>query len=534
VRTFFPLILLLLLCTACGDAPAPDQAAQAPAPAGELASEPANQAARQAAGEATSQSSNESSAAAPPASEGLSIEQIQERLGVKGLRDPWTGDLDGMVKRRVIRVLTVYGLGRYFLDGPNERGIVYETFKQFETDLNTRLKTGNVKVYVVIIPVRRDELLPALVAGRGDIAAAALTITAERDELVDFSDPASKEIREILVTGPSAPAIASLDDLAGQTIHVRASSSYHRSLKALSQKLEETGKPAIDIQPISELLEDEDLLEMVNSGLLPWVVVDDYKADIWKEVFDKLVPHPDLVLRSGGYVGYAFRENSPQLAAELNGFVKTHKVGTTFGNVLVNRYFKDFDWVANANEAKSLGRFAELVTIFQKYGEQYGMDYLMVAAQGFQESRLDQSVRSHAGAVGVMQLLPSTAADANVGIPDITTAEPNIHAGIKYLDFIRDRYFSDPGIDLFNGTLLSFAAYNAGPARVQGLREKAKAQGLDPNVWFANVEVVAARELGRETVQYVSNIFKYYMAYRMSMEQQKARVEARKREGITQ
>lgn len=465
---------------------------------------------------------------------GLSVEQLEEQLGLKVLKEPWTGDLDGMVQRRVIRVLTVYGLGRYFLDGPQERGITYETFKQFETKLNEHLDKGHLKVYVIFIPVRRDELIQALIDGRGDIAAAGLTITPERDALIDFSDPASKEIQEILVTGPTAPPVASLDDLAGQTIHVRTSSSYHASLQILSQKLQDAGKEAIDIQPISELLEDEDLLEMVNSGLLPWAVVDNYKAEVWTEVFDKLTLHPELVLRSGGRIGYAFRENSPQLAAELNTFLATHAQGTMFGNVLLKRYLKDFDWVGNAMEAKSLGRFADLVEIFRKYGEQYGMDYLMVAAQGFQESRLDQSTRSHAGAIGVMQLLSTTAADPNVGIPDISSAEPNIHAGIKYLDFIRDRYFSDPGIDRFNATLLSFAAYNAGPARVQGLREKAKAQGLDPNFWFSNVEVIAAREIGRETVQYVANIFKYYTAYRMSMEQQNARVEARKREGMTE
>jgi len=529
VRNLFLFLLLLPLAVGCGEAPAPEGAVN---PAENATAPPETEAGQAPAEPAEPDESD--AVIEPPAEEGLRIDKLEQLLGPKVLKDPWTGDLDGMIERRVIRVLTVYGLGRYFFDGPQERGITYETFKQFETQLNERLGKGHLKVYVVFIPVRRDELIPALIAGRGDIAAAGLTITPERDELIDFSDPASKEIQEILVTGPSAPPITSLDDLAGQTVHARASSSYHASLQALSQKLQEEGKAAIDIQPISELLEDEDLLEMVHSGLLRWAVVDNYKAEIWVDVFDKLVLHPELMLRSGGHIGYAFRENSPQLQAELNSFISSHRAGTAFGNILIKRYLKDFDWVANATEAKSMGRFADLAEIFRKYGEQYGMDYLMVAAQGFQESRLDQNTRSHAGAIGVMQLLPSTAADPNVGIPDISTAEPNIHAGIKYLDFIRDRYFSDPGLDRFNATLLSFAAYNAGPARVQGLREKARADGLDPNVWFSNVEVIAAREIGRETVQYVANIYKYYTAYRMSLEQQNARAEARNREGISQ
>jgi membrane-bound lytic murein transglycosylase MltF len=112
-----------------------------------------------------------------------------------------------------------------------------------------------------------------------------------------------------------------------------------------------------------------------------------------------------------------------------------------------------------------------------------------------------------------MQLLPSTATDPNVGIPDIHEVESNIHAGTKYLRFIRDRYFSDPEMDDANQAFFSFAAYNAGPARVAQLRAKAEEAGLDPNQWFGNVEVIAAQVIGRETVQYVSNIAKYYLAY---------------------
>ena len=517
-RYFFPFLILLML-TAC-DKPA-DSAPEAP-----LTSDaPENPV-------STGNSDTTADAAKEDVTPEQSLEDMQSRLKLKVLTEPWSGDLDGMVKRRVIRVLTVYGIGRYFLDGPQEKGIAYEMFKGFETSLNKELKTGPLAVHVIFIPVSRDELLPGLLNGRGDIAAAGLTITPERLALVDFSNPVSKEIKEVLVTGPSAPAVTSLDDLAGQTVHVRFSSSYYQSLQALSKKLQEAGKTAIDIQPISELLEDEDLLEMVQGGLLPWVVVDDYKARTWGQVFDKLVVHPDLVLRTGGLVGYAFRKNSPELAAKLNEYLKTHSQGTLLGNVVFNRYLKDFDWAKNALNPDDFSRFEKVVNIFQKYGEEYGFDYLMVTAQGYQESGLDQNVSSKVGAVGIMQLLPSTAADPNVGIPDIHKEDPNIQAGIKYLAFIRDRYFNDPGMDRFNRTLMAFASYNAGPARVASLREKAKEQGLDPNVWFGNVEVVAAREIGRETVQYVSNIFKYYTAYRMIAEKETSRQQERKKQKL--
>ena len=461
-----------------------------------------------------------------------SLADIEAQMGIKLFVDPWTGDLDVMEKERLIRVLTVYGVGRYYIDAAQEKGITYEWFKQFEDFVNEKLGKNHLRIHLVFIPVARDQLIAGLISGRGDIAAAGLTITPEREKLVEFSDPISREISELLVTGPSAPQIDSIDDLAGRQIIVRASSSYRSSLDALNQQFREKGLEEIDIEDAPEQLEDADLLEMVNAGLLEWAVVDDYKARIWAGIFEDLQVREDLVFRSGGRLGLAFRKNSPLLAEALNEFVKTHKQGTLQGNILINRHLKNFDWAQNALAAGEYKRFQDVANIFLKYGDQYGVDYLMVAAQGYQESRLDQSARSGAGAIGIMQLLPSTAADANVDIPDITTAEANIHAGIKYLDFIRTRYFSDPEVDHFNQTLFAFAAYNAGPARVRKLRAKAAQQGYDPNVWFDNVEVMAARDIGSETVQYVANILKYYFAYSLTIQQQLERQQKRKEAGI--
>ncbi len=449
-----------------------------------------------------------------------------------GLGKLWTGDLDVMEEHRVIRVLTVYSIGRYYLDGPQEKGLVYEMFKQFEDSINKDLKRGNLRIHVVFIPVARSQLIPALQEGRGDIISAGLTITAERAEEVDFSKPVSKPVSEILVTGPAAPELASIDDLSGQTLFVRLSSSYRESVEKLNKRFAQEGRPPVKIEALPELLEDDDLIEMVNSGLLPWAIVDDYKTQLWDGVFEDLVVRDDIVFRSQARLAYAFRKDSPGLEAAINTFLKTHRQGTLLGNILVNRYLRDYDWAANALAQSDYQRFEDLEIIFKTYGEKYGIDYLIVAAQGYQESRLKQSARSHAGAVGVMQLLPSTAKDSHVGIPDITKVDSNIHAGIKYLDFLRDRYFSDPEINDLNRILLALAAYNAGPSRMINLRNKASKMGYDPNVWFDNVEVVAAREIGRETVQYVSNIFKYYLTYRMTAEQQLRHKAARDAAGI--
>jgi membrane-bound lytic murein transglycosylase MltF len=459
-------------------------------------------------------------------------ERSSELPDAPALLDTWFGDLDGMQQRGLIRVLTVYGVGRYYLDGAEEKGLVLEVGQLFEKFSNERFKREHTKIQVVLIPLARDQLIPALIAGRGDVIIAGLSITEERQEQLDFSRPATKPLSEILVTGPSAPDLESIDDLSGKTVYVRQSSSYRESVEALNTRLVVEGKSEIKIELVSELLEDDDLIEMVNAGLLPWVIVDEYKMHWWGEAFSELQAREDIVFRSDIQMAWGIRKNSPQLEKSINDFLAKNREGTLIGNVLMNRYIRDYDWPANALSDDDYSRFKELEGIFQKYGELYGIEYLLVAAQAYQESRFDQSIRNRSGAMGVMQIKPSTAGDHNVNIKNIHEVEANIHAGVKYLDFLRDRYFNDPDIDKTDQLLLALAAYNMGPARVIDLRKKTEKMGYDPNIWFDNVEIAAAKNVGREPVQYVANIYKYYMAYLMSAEQVLQRGMARERAGI--
>jgi membrane-bound lytic murein transglycosylase MltF len=470
---------------------------------------------------------DEAEASAAPAGSTGSGSGGLKRFGVM----PHYGDLDTMVERRTMRVLTVYGPGRYFLeDGP--RGTVQEYADKLQKVVNEAFKTGLLTVQVAVIPVARDQLFPALQAGYGDIVMAGTTITDNRQAEVDFTNPVSKALKEVLITGPSAPRLGSLADLSGKTVYLRLSSSYAESVRELSQKLVEQGQAPIRIEAVDESLEDEDLIEMVDTGLLPWAVVDDYKPQMWREVFTRVTVRDDLVLREGARLAWAIRPDSPQLKAFLNTFLKDNREGTLFGNIIRNRYIRNFDWAENAVGAEELSRYRKLSALFRKYGTDYGMDPTLLAAQGFQESRLDQSVRSHVGAVGVMQLLPSTAEDKNVAIPNIDELEPNIEAGAKYMAFLKERYFSGPELDELNGSLLALASYNAGPGRIRRLRREAGERGYNPNLWFDNVEVIVAEQVGRETVQYVSNIFKYYLTYRWINTADAERAAARRATGI--
>jgi len=428
----------------------------------------------------------------------------------------WTGDFDGMVKRRVIRALVPFSKTFYFLDGPHPRGLTYDGLKEFEKHVNNKLGTRHLKLHVVVIPTARDRLLPDLVAGRGDIAAGNLTITPERRESVDFAAPFFSGVDEIIVTGPSSPPVATLDDLAGKEIFVRPSSSYHESLRHLNAAFRAAGRKPLKLITAEEYLEDEDLLEMMHAGVISMIPIDSHKGLFWKQIFENLTFHTDIKIRTGGRIAWALRKDSPRLQKIVNEFVKIHKIGTLKGNIFFKRYLRSTKWIRNAVTEEGLRRYRETVDLFQQYANRYRFDWLMVMALAYQESRLDHAKRSPTGAVGIMQVLPSTASDPNVNIPDLNQLENNIHAGVKYLRFIRNRYYENEPMDALNKTLLAFASYNAGPAKIARLRREALQMGLDPNIWFRNVEIVAAKRIGRESVQYVSNIYKYYVSYRLT------------------
>lgn len=432
----------------------------------------------------------------------------------------WTGDWDGMVTRNQVRVLVPFSKTFYFLDGGRQRGLTYDLMKIFEKQINANLQRKTVQVQFVFIPVNRDEFIPNLLNGIGDIAAGDLTITPESQQLVDFSEPFLTNVREIVVTGPSSPTFSSLDDLSGHTIHVRKSSSFYEHLVRLNASFKLAGQPEITLVPEEENLEDEDLLEMVNAGLLPILVMDAPLAEFWAKIFKNIRLHPDIALNTDGKIAWAFRKNSPKLAKVINQFARNNKKGSLIGNMLFTRYLQNTTYVKNALATQERKKFQRLMHMFEKFAKPYGFDWVLAMALGYQESMLDQRKRSLAGAIGVMQLLPSTARDPNVNIPNINKLEPNIHAGVKYLHFLHDRYFKDPDMDLLNQWLFSIASYNAGPAKIAKLRTEAAAMGMNSNRWFKNVELVAAKRIGRETVQYVSNIYKYFIAYRLILEKE--------------
>jgi len=433
----------------------------------------------------------------------------------------YKGDLDGMLKSRVIRVLVIPSEIMFHVDKGKKNGFSYEYMKLFEKQINKHFPHKNkyLKTRIVFVPVSKSKLIPGLLQGRGDIAMADISITEKRKEKIDFSDPYVSKVNVIVVTGPSSPKMNTIDDLVGQEVYVHRASSYYEYLEEMNIDLTKAGKEKIKIKTIPEHMEGKDVLEMINAGLIGITLMDQYKAKFWSKILTDIELHTEIIIKENDAFAWMVRKDSPKLMKEVNRFIKTHKAGTLLGNILIQRYTDKFKFEKLTVNKKALQKFEKAVKLFQKYSLQYNLNSHLVLAQAYQESKLDQKAKSRAGAVGVMQLLPATGKSMKVG--NIKNLEPNIHAGIKYHRWLIDRYFKNDEVDAFNQTLFAFAAYNAGPRRVIELRKTAKQRGYDPNVWFDNVEIIASEKIGAETVTYISNIYDYYVAYRLYEEKKK-------------
>ena len=498
------MLLLCCLASACSKAPSPSVAPLPPPPPPAAAAAPS------------------------PATPSLAPDIISGSSALPIRLSRRTGDLDVMVRDRSIRALVVVNRTDFFYDKGHPRGISYEALEEFQRFLNTKLKTRALKTTITWIPVHPDQLESALVQGVGDLVATSVFVTPERAQKLLFTAPLATGVKEVIVSGPDAPQLASIDDLSGVEVFANPLTVAYASLQQLSALLQQQGKPPIKVRAADKNLNVEDLLEMVDAGLIPATVAGSRKAEFWSKVLPNLSAHQDIIVHDDGDLAWVVRKDSPQLKAMLDKFIAGHGLGTAFGNTLLRRYLQNTKYVKNSTNKRELEKFRNYVAYFRKYGEQYDFDYLMLAAQGYQESLLDQSRRSRSGAIGIMQVIPKYAAARPINVKDVTNAENNIKAGAKMLRNIQDTYFNDSDIDPLNKTLLSFASYNAGPNRIARLRRVAQAQGLDPNQWFGNVDLVVAKDIGQETVVYVSNIYKYYIAYRLTLEQSQAEAAADK------
>jgi membrane-bound lytic murein transglycosylase MltF len=435
---------------------------------------------------------------------------------------PATEDFDRiMATHRAFRIAAPASPTLCLVHRGQLHGVVPEAAAIVEQWVNRTHRTGRKPAVFFVAPMSRARLLPTVAENRAEIAAGNITVTDERAAQVDFTAPVRTGVAEVIVTRDSVAEFTSAEALSGRTVVTKRVSSFHASLLALNQRLAAAGKPPVVIRLVPDELETEDLIEMVAADLIPAVVADDWIAEFWAPIFRRVRIHPKAAVREGTSIAWAVRKTAPGLTAALNRLIAERNLNggrqAAGDQAAIMSRIRRLHSATGASESE---RFRATIALFRKYGGQYGFDPLMLVAQGFQESRLNQSARSHVGAIGLMQLMPATGREMRVG--DITVAEPNVHAGAKYMRQLLDVYFPDAAFDEQNRTLFAFAAYNAGPGRMRQMRTLARQRGLDENKWFENVELVVAEKVGQEPVKYVRNIYKYYAAYKLVEEAEAA------------
>ncbi|MBI1179796.1 MAG: transglycosylase SLT domain-containing protein [Alphaproteobacteria bacterium] len=421
---------------------------------------------------------------------------------------------------RVIRILVPYSKTLFFYDRGKEMGVLHDMGVSLEKWANDRPAAEGQKggLKVVFVPVTEDRLLPDLEAGLGDIAAGGISAPSGGESDVDLAGQIASDSGAAIVYRKGGDAVSSLDSLSGRRVVIHGSSPSYPELRALSDRMVAEGREPIRFFTAPEELQDEDLLQMVDAGLVHVAVVDRYVAAFWSQVLDGIAVNSDLLDKGGSEFVWAVRKDRPNLKRLVDGFTARHGAKPGIGEDALKKYLANGAFIADATSQDEMEKFHAAYDMFKKYGDAYDVDHLMMMALGYQESRLNQQARNPNGPVGMMQMMPATASTDAVGIKGIDKdAGRNVEAAAKYLRYIADSYLDDPGIDKMNRTLMAFVGYNAGPKNLELIRESAEKSGLNPNVWFNNVELAAARKLGRKSVEYISNIYKYYTAYRMAV-----------------
>jgi membrane-bound lytic murein transglycosylase MltF len=434
--------------------------------------------------------------------------------------DRYPASLESVVEKRFLRVLTSQNAFDFYLHRGQRGGYQYEMVEAFTRFLNQRHAPGRneLPIQFELIPVHSDQMIPLLLEGAADMIAARLTITPERAALVRFSRP-YRSVDELLVSHDRMPPLGAIEELGGRTVAVRASSSYHESLQSLDSAFQEAGLPPMDLVSVDESLETERILELVAARRFSYTVADSIVAKLALEAHPQLRIAEGVALRRDGKLAWATQTSAIGLAQEMNAFLERYEEGSLLGNIAIAKYFEAENELANRLADGGTATLSAYDDLFKRHAAQFGLDWRLVAATAYQESRFDPAAHNRWGAVGLMQIKPSTAREPYVDIPLVEGPEhvsDNVKAGVKYLSWIKKRYF-DAEADMRerDRIRMALAAYNAGPGAIINARRRARKLGLDPNRWFRHVELALLDMRKMEPVKYVSEINQRYLAYVM-------------------
>lgn len=436
------------------------------------------------------------------------------------LPEIWTGTYSEMIQRGEIRIAVPYDRTIYINDKGVSRGLSVEIAKGLGKWINTKhaAQLKGKSISIKLVPTISAELLSSLPAGRADIAIGDIGLYEPIPNSQRFVvNHASRLEREVLVTGPSSPPVQRMIDLSGQTVYGSRNTNFQTTLSSLNKELRRDGKLPVNlISPLGDL-DDEDLLEMLNAGLISYVVVGDWKFKLWQSIYKNIAMHEELSTNDAGWIGWVVRSSNQDLNDELLGFYQSDEFERSRSAFRQEDYKQHLKGLKDPIDKIAWARFESMRPLFERFGTEYKLNPLFIASLGFQETLLNQGAVSAVGAIGVMQLMPATG--MSLGVGDIHLLEPNIHAGADYMNQLISKYFPDAQFDGNNRSLFAVASYNIGPNNVAKARDRAKQLGFDPNRWFGNVEFIATEHMGYEPMIYVRNVYKYFMSYRLKLKE---------------
>jgi membrane-bound lytic murein transglycosylase MltF len=430
----------------------------------------------------------------------------------------WTGTYEQMLQHGQIRVAVPYDRTIYVNDKGTPRGLAVEMAKGFQTWLNQQYaaQLKGKSISVKLIPTNAADLFTSLSTGKSDMVIGDLGLYEPLPNAHQYIlSHAVKMEREVLIAGPSSIAITSPEDLSGQTVYGGRNTNFPATLAELNKNLERERKPLVKLVSPVGTLDGEDLLEMVDSGLIPFVIMSDWRAQLWQPIYKKMVIHEDIFSKDSGWIGWGVRSSNQDLNDVITNFSNSNGYDAALKSYRTQEYKEHIQGLKDPIEKSAWARFESMRPLFVKYGAQYNLDPLFIAALGFQETLLNQNAESKVGAIGVMQLMPATG--SSLGVGDIHLLEPNIHAGADYMNQLITKYFPDAQFRGDNRALFAIASYNIGPNNVAKARDQAKSMGFDPNEWFKNVEFIATERMGYEPMIYVRNVYKYFISYELKL-----------------
>lgn len=413
-----------------------------------------------------------------------------------------------MLKMGEIRMAIPYGRITYMNSKNQMLGFAPELSKYFSNFLLAKYKK---KVQIKVVPSAPGKLLAVIADGNADFALDYLneySTNKNADRFLIYDHPRTEKY--LIVSNQNKEKVINLSDLSGKTVCADRFTQV-AAIEKTNEELKKDGKALITIYQDQLVLSDEDLLQMVNAGLIDYIWVTNWRAELWKPLLPNIAIHSETAITGGSPGDVIVSKMNADLAKDLLEFAASPYLDAALRDYRQKNFSHERFALKSPLTQTELNRFESMKKYFHRYGHENQLDPLFLAGLGFQESLLNQGAVSPSGAVGVMQLLPSTGASMNVG--NIYELEPNIHAGAKYINSLLREMSLESGLSENERGFFAVAAYNAGANNVRKARELAVKMGLNPNQWFLNVEMASARLLGLETFLYVRNVYKYYVTY---------------------